>query len=179
MAVIPYRVSLAKYFKPEDFNPVEGDDQKEALEKSHKERADRIAEQERIKSELTKNEQESLEVLKKFITDKKLSEEVQKAYLPLLNQHISDLQNLKLTPEFLEFHLGGHTRTTDIENAIKQAEIKAKNEKIIQEKDKKENDSDGMPTLTPDNKTEKEKGKKLNQSDQIIFDTIDKGFHRK
>jgi len=166
----PLRVIASKIFKAEDLQPVEGDEQYEALKKIHDERLKKAQEDSEREKLYESNRDKSIALVKKFIEDNKINE-YQKNFAEKLDSFVEAINRNEIPEELLSFLWGGMTKDSDIKNAIEQATVKTKNEKIVA-KQEKEEEGDGLADIGASGKTEK--AKKIKSPIHEIMDTYNK-----
>jgi hypothetical protein len=128
---------LNKHIDLQEMTPEKGDEDYEAFVKAEVQRKLK-AEKDRERVEQQKNNQlESTNLLKDFVKEKKLNPEQGQDFFGKVHQFVTDLNNGKVTKQYLEMLYNGANYGKDIESAKAQAEVKARNENILTVKRKK------------------------------------------
>jgi hypothetical protein len=139
------RQAFNKYFDPSDLTVEDGDPDEEDIKKLVKEREKAKKEREDYFKTLDENKKQSEDAVNKFVAEYKLNETDAADFFNKVDKHLMDAYNGKLTKEFFDLMKKGFEYDQKIEAERKAAEIKARNEKIEIEKDKKKTDGDGLP----------------------------------
>lgn len=129
------------------------------LELSKKERLAAKKEHDEFMAALENNRQESAKHQKAFFDEVQMPKEDRVKFLGQIDQYLNDVYQGKISKDFYYMMMKAFDYEKAVTDARKQGEIKARNEKIELEKEKKK--GDGLPSVTNKNQIPEQKPKKL------------------
>jgi hypothetical protein len=147
------REAIARHIDIEGLEAQEGDPDYEGWQKAKKERADKLKKQSEYESELDKNREFTQKEYNEFAKEYSLSDDEAKQFVETLQDMIYNVNSLKIDRKIMGMIRAALTKDKDVEAARKQGEIKAKNEKIVTERETQSNkEGDGLPIIGAGNK---------------------------
>jgi hypothetical protein len=114
--------------------------------KAHEEFVQRVAKEKEFDEEVEKNTLETTELLQKVKEEKGLSDETIAKIIEFVKQVAIEFALMKITPETIDMALKAINHDADMTNARTEGEIAGRNAKI-EEKLRKPQGGDGMPTM--------------------------------
>lgn len=150
------RQAINKYFDPTDLTVEEGDPDEEEIKKVVVERKKAEKEREDYFKAIDDNKKVSEKSVNEFVKEHELKEEEAAEFFNKVDKFLIDAYNGKLTKELFTIIKKGLEFDEKVEIERKAAEIKARNEKIEIEKEKRKTDGDGLPKITKKSEVKEE-----------------------
>jgi hypothetical protein len=140
--------ALTKYFNKEELAAAYdvGEEKTDIeLELAKKERIKAKKEHDDFMASLEQNRTESAKQQKDFFDEVQMPKEKRVEFLGKIDQYLNDVYHGKISKEFYYMMMKAFDYEKSVDDARKQGEIKARNEKIELEKEKKQ--GDGLPSI--------------------------------
>lgn len=142
----PFEVALAANIDVEDLKPLEGDEDYAAYAEAKDARKARRAKADEHKKRFESNRDESLKIVEDYFAEKTMDEKAGEDFANYIDSMIADYLDGKVTRDFLDVFYRGMHYGEDIEAAREAGAIDAKNARIDAEREKRAQQTDGMPT---------------------------------
>lgn len=138
--------ALYNHVDDEEWMPEEGAPDFERMRKARQGRKDREKEAAEYRKKLADNLAVSEGVIKKYFEDNEVSEEEQKAIGEFIDELLGGVVENRITPETMDAFRRARNYDRDIAEAKTVGEIKGKNAKIDAERERKKQETDGLPS---------------------------------
>lgn len=150
---VPADVALRKHVDLEAENPVDGEEPNPAYAEAKKTRMSRLEEKEKRKKMYADNEAKSIEALRQFKEDKKMTDEDYQTFFDSVLKILSAAFDGELSQQLLESIYYALNKDADLDASKQMGIVEGRNEKILN-KIQKEDDQvgDGLPALNGGNK---------------------------
>ncbi len=144
----PLSVALARHIDLDEITPLEGDPDYDEWTKAKGERQTRMGELKQQQKQLDENIQLTAKEMDEFKKENKLDDTQAKEFFDNVNTFLDQIFEGKVDRKILSMFQRAMNADKEIETARKQAEIKAKNEKIeVKKKEETQKTGDNLPRL--------------------------------
>ena len=138
--------ALYRNVDEDEFFPEEGAPDFERMRNARKERMGRREAAAARSKALADNLAVSEGVVRDWLAKNEMSEDDQKALGNLIDSHLGAYIDNRITPEVLDFYLRAMRYDRDVADAREVGEIKGKNAKIDAERQRRREETDGLPS---------------------------------
>lgn len=142
----PFEVALAANIDVEDLKPLEGDEDYAAYAEAKDARKARRAKADEHKKRFESNRDESIKIVEAYFAEKTMDEKAGEDFANYIDTMIADYLDGKVTRDFLDVFYRGMHYGEDVEKAREAGAIDAKNARIDAEREKRSQQTDGMPS---------------------------------
>ncbi len=162
----PLSVALAKNIDLEEITPLEGDPDYDEWTKAKGERQTRMGELKQQQQQLDENIQLTAKEMEEFKKENNLDDTQAKEFFDNVNGFLDQIFEGKVDRKILSMFQRAMNADKEVETARKQAEIKAKNEKIeAKKKEEVKKSGDTLPRLKKGQVSQDDKDEKVPSAD--------------